>query len=234
MNEKKVVPARGVMIALAVVLLVWALPELIFALAMPIELLSSSWPFSFVALEVEAVISALLALALFVVFGVRILTRVSRKSPAVNEVLTFGLFYSSLIFLHTVAVEVMDWILSVNNGLNVKWNFPLLILNNLSEIAIVVLFVIAVLLRKNSPKTALILGIVGAGLIALRTFVGFALDIAEMVAAGTTQGLWIAFDLLPLAASALMIVVLALTLSYEKKEAVAAPLASKNETASIH
>jgi len=75
------------------------LAELIFAVAEPIELLGGSFPLSFVSLEVEVVVFALLFFSFPCFFGVRILVRVSRKDQVVKEVLLFGPFFNSLALL---------------------------------------------------------------------------------------------------------------------------------------
>lgn len=220
MNEKKVVPARGVMIGLAVVLLVWALSELVFAVATPIELANGSFPSFYVTLEIEAVIFTLLFLSLFVIFGVRILVRVSRIEPAVNELFLLGLAFNALVLIDQLTQWVSDGILSAkDSSFTVQWDIPLMVFYSLIDGALVVLFLLALIKGKSSTQSALILGIVSSGLMALRAFSGVISDAALMAKAGQTQALWVVSDLLPIAFATLMAVVFALTLSFNKRSA---------------
>jgi hypothetical protein len=223
MEEKKSIPARGVLIALAVLLFVFALFILIAFLGVSVELLRGAYPDPLAIQAALSLVFSALETAIFIFFGVRILTGLSHKGKARKETLIFGLTLSAFYLLNQLVFLVVDEVIAARNP-KVSITFDALaitayfILNS----ALFVLFLLALVFHSKKTKTSLILALVAAGLYAFRALAGLVVDLS----ASAPQTTAILLDFLPLSLGTLLIIAYALNLSAEKRERVSNPTPS--------
>lgn len=223
MEEKKPVPAQGVWIALAVLFFVFALILMVGFLGTAVALTGSTYPQALVPEGALTLVFSALETALFIFFGVRILTGLATSGKSAKEAMVFGLSFSACLLLSQIGFYAVDSLIAANNpNLTFTTDVFRLVAYTLLNLVLFVLFLLALIFFKNKSVVALNLSLIGSGMFALRYLLAFVLEIS----ASKPQALAIFIDLLPIAFSLLLIIAFALTLSSEKRQGAPAPAAA--------
>jgi hypothetical protein len=226
MKEKKVAPARGALLALAISLFVWALLELALVISVPISMARGTYSSVMMPEGIRSVVFGVFLFLVCLVFGIRFLRQAIHQKTVIGEVLLLGILLSVLVFLNQIAIWIcQSWITAQNANVTFGWDPALEILSGLINLSLLVLFLLALFLRKASPQPSLVLAIVASSIFAFRGFLGLLFEVTRGASFIT-----LCYGLLPFVVAAFLILVFALALSKEKKEAVAEPLASENES----